>query len=40
MTKSAPTLAGGTGAIEHSAKATWDCCSKDKNARKTKLEMT
>ena len=25
-TKSAPTLAGGTGAISHDLTATWDCC--------------
>jgi hypothetical protein len=33
-TKSAPTLSGGTGAISHTLKATWDCCSKDKTATK------
>lgn len=33
-TKTAPTLTGGTGAISHQLKATWDCCSKDKTATK------
>lgn len=26
-TKTQPTLSGGTGAIDHSLKATWDCCT-------------
>jgi hypothetical protein len=38
-TTAAPTLSGGTGAISHELKATWDCCSKDKTATKnTKIE--
>lgn len=40
-TNSAPTLGGGTGAISHDLKATWDCCSKDKTATKaTTVETT
>ncbi len=34
-TTSAPTLSGGTGAISHTLKATWDCCAKGKKATKT-----
>jgi hypothetical protein len=38
-TASAPTLSGGTGAISHNLKATWDCCSTDKTAtKKTKID--
>jgi hypothetical protein len=40
-TQSSPTLTGGTGAILHNLKVTWDCCSKDKTATKeTKVEST
>ena len=37
-TNSAPTLSGGTGTLSHNLKATWNCCSKDKTATKTKIE--
>ncbi len=34
-TKTAPSLAGGTGAISHNLKATWDCCGADKTTKIT-----
>ena len=41
MTKTDPALAGGSGAISHNISATWDCCSKDKDAtKKTKIATT
>jgi hypothetical protein len=34
-TRSDPRIAGGTGAIDHSATATWDCCGADKETQVT-----
>jgi hypothetical protein len=34
-TRSDPGIAGGTGAIDHSATATWDCCGADDATRVT-----
>lgn len=40
-TNSGPALSGGTGAISHNLKGTWDCCSKGKTATKaTKVAPT
>jgi hypothetical protein len=38
-TNTAPTLTGGTGAIDHNITATWDCCKK-KGSKKTKVTTT
>jgi hypothetical protein len=39
-TNTAPTLAGGTGAIAHSLTATWDCCRSKGKKKKTKVKTT
>jgi hypothetical protein len=36
-TNTAPTLAGGTGAIAHDLTATWDCCGSNSKKKKTKI---
>lgn len=36
ITRTAPTLAGGTGSLDHSAIATWDCCEGNDHNTKVK----
>lgn len=40
VTTSTPTLTGGTGAISHELKASWDCCVTGKGAAKTTTVTT